>query len=86
MRGLERRLSRLEAARQAQKETLVSLETFNKMATVYEAECARIREKLLGDGPHVAVSPAPGVESEARAILREKLLRDDPPPAESARA
>jgi hypothetical protein len=51
-----------------------------------EAECRRIREKLLSDGPH---NPAPrqaGVESEARARLREKLLRDDPGPAESARA
>ena len=52
-----------------------------------EAECRRIREKLLSDGPHVPVDNRSGVDSEARAILRQKLLRpDDPSAAEPARA
>jgi hypothetical protein len=86
MRGLERRLARLESRREAQELALVSPETLEKMAAVIEAQRARIREKLLGDGPHVPALRQPGVESEARARLREKLLRDDPGPAESARA
>ena len=50
-----------------------------------EAERARVREKLMGDGPHDPVVHPPGVESEARAILRERLLPDDSRPADSAR-
>ena len=49
-----------------------------------EAECRRIREKLLSGGPHVPAGERPGVESDARRILREKLLRDDVPPAAEA--
>ena len=51
-----------------------------------EAERARVREKLFADGPLVPAATQPGVESEARAILREKLLRDDSSVAEAARA
>jgi len=52
-----------------------------------EAERARVREQLLGDGPHEPVEEHPEVESDARRILRQKLLRDDAPPtAEPARA
>ena len=46
-----------------------------------EAECARVREKLMSDGPHVPAATRAPVESEAARILRQKLLRDDPPPA-----
>lgn len=81
MRGLERRLARLEATRAAGDEALVAPETLQRMAAVSEAECARIREKLFADGPHVPAPIPPGVESEARARLREKLLRDDVPAA-----
>ena len=81
MKALARRLARLEAAREAREEALVAPETLERMAAVHDAECARIREKLLGDGPHVPVSIPPGVELEARARLREKLLRDDVPTA-----
>ena len=81
MRGLERRLARLETASRAAEEALVSPEAFEKMAAVQDAECARLREKLLGDGPFVPAPRKPGVESEARARLREKLLRDDTSPA-----
>ena len=76
MRGLERRLARLEAKSAAREAALVAPETL-RMAAVHDAVCARVREKLFGDGPH---DPAPiqnGVESNARRILREKLLRDD---------
>jgi hypothetical protein len=51
-----------------------------------DADRARVREKLMSDGPHVAADNRSRVDSEARAILRQKLLRDDSPPAESARA
>ena len=85
MRGLERRLARLETASRAAEEALVSPETLEKMAAIHDAECARLREKLLGDGPFVPAPRKPGVESEIRARLREKLLRDDSPPAETAR-
>ena len=85
MSGLERRLARLEAVTQARDEALVSPETLEKMAAIHDAECARLREKLLGDGPFVPAPRKPGVESEIRARLREKLLRDDSPPAETAR-
>jgi hypothetical protein len=76
----------LEAARQAQEEALVGPETLLKMAAVYDAECARVREKLMSDGPYEPAASRSGVESEVRAILRQKLLRDDPPQAERARA
>jgi hypothetical protein len=56
------------------------------MAAVYDAECARVREKLMSDGPYEPAASRSGVESEVRAILRQKLLRDDPPQAERARA
>ena len=46
-----------------------------------EAVRARVREKLLGNGPHVPTGDRPQVESEARRILREKLLRPDAPAA-----
>ena len=81
MRGLERRLARLETASRAAEEALVSPETLEKMAAIHDAECARLREKLLGDGPFVPAPREPGVESEIRARLREKLLRDDTSPA-----
>ena len=79
MRALARRLARLEATRQAQEEALVAPETLRRMAAVVEAECARVREKLLGDGPHAPAARRAGVESEALRRLCEKLLRDDPP-------
>ena len=85
MRAMERRLARLEATRAARDEALVAPETLMRMAEIV-AERARIREKLLGDGPVVPALDHGGVESEARRRLREKLLRDDPQPAESARA
>jgi hypothetical protein len=71
----------LEATRAARDEALVAPETLIRMAAVHDAECARIREKLMSDGPHVPVEPRPGVESDARRILRQKLLRDDSSPA-----
>jgi len=76
----------LETVSNARDEALVSPETFQKMADVIEAERARVREKLLSDGPHVPVAARPGVYSEARQRLRDKLLRDDPSPPKSARA
>ena len=85
MKALERRLARLEVRSHAREEALVSPETLQRMASIAEAECARVRETLFADGPHVAAPIQPGVESEARARLCEKLLRDDSPPAESAR-
>ena len=51
-----------------------------------EAERARVREKAMSDGPRVPAGNRSLVDSEARAILRQKLLRDDPPTVESARA
>ena len=81
MRTLARRVARLEAASRAAEELLVSPEALEKMAAVHDAECARLREKLLGDGPFVPAPRQPGVESEVRARLREKLLRDDTSPA-----
>ena len=48
-----------------------------------EAERARVREKLMGDGALVPAATQPGIESEARAILRAKLLRDDVSPVAS---
>ena len=86
MRAMERRLARLESVSHAQEAALVTPEALEKMAAVDEAECARLREKLLSDGPFVAAPRKPGVESEVRARLREKLLRDDSSSAESARA
>jgi hypothetical protein len=87
LRGIERRLTRLEAASHPREEALVSPETLRKMAAVHDAECARIREKLFADGPHVPIVDRPGVESEARRRLREKLLGPDvAPAAERARA
>lgn len=84
MRALDRRLARLETMSQ-HVEGLVDPETLQRMAQI-EAERARIREKLLSDGPHEpAVDRAHG-DSDARRSLRDKLLRDDAPPAESARA
>ena len=81
MKALERRLSRLEVVSRTREEALVGPETLRQMAAVHDAECARIREKLLSDGPHVPADSRPGVDSEARAILRQKLLRDDALPA-----
>ena len=46
-----------------------------------EAERARVRAKLLGDGPRVLAANRVSVDSDAARILRQKLLRDDPPPA-----
>jgi hypothetical protein len=86
VRALERRLARIEAARRTEDDALVRPETLQRMAAANEAECARIREKLLGGGPCVPVAGGSGVESEAHAILREKLLRDDPQIVEPARA
>ena len=86
MRGLHRRVARLESVTTTHEAALVSPEALEKMASSYEAECARIREKLLGDGPLVPVPDRSGVDSEIRRRLREKLLRDDPPPAETAPA
>ena len=86
MRALERRLARLEVAREAREEALVGPDTLQRMAAIYDAERARNREKLMSDSPYVPAPAEPGVESEARRRLREKLLRDDPSPAESARA
>ena len=107
MRGLDRRLARLESMREYFDE-LVDPDQLRRMAAIVlanprdqklraeaerifvepqadtEAERARVREKLMGDGPHVPVEDRSPVESEARQILREKLLRDDSPPAESA--
>ena len=51
-----------------------------------EAERARVRQKLLGDGPLVPAGNHAPVDSEAARILREKLLRDDLLSAEPARA
>ena len=81
MRALERRLTRLEVVSRTREEALVSPETLQKMAAEYDAACARVREKLLGDGPHVPAANRPPVDSEAARILRQKLLRDDPPPS-----
>ena len=81
MRALSRRIARLEVVSHAREEALVSPETLQRMVSIAEAERARIREKLLGDGTHVPAPIQPGVESEARARLREKLLRDDSPGA-----
>ena len=77
MKGLERRIARLEATRAAGDEALVAPETLMRMAAVHDAECARIREKLLRDGPFVPAVDYGGVESDARRVLREKLMRDD---------
>jgi hypothetical protein len=52
MKALARRLARLEAARRTEEEALVTPETLQRMAAEHNAECARIREKLLGEGPH----------------------------------
>ena len=79
MRGLERRLARLESLRESLDE-LVSDDTLQRMADI-AADCARVREKLLGDGPHIPAVDYGGVESDARRRLREKLLRDDVPAA-----
>ena len=49
-----------------------------------EAACAHVREKLLGDGPHVSSDDRSTDDSAARRILRDRLLRDDSPSAESA--
>ena len=51
-----------------------------------EAERARVREKLMSEGPHEPAPRQPGVESEAMARLREKLLRDVPAITQPARA
>ena len=77
MRALARRLARLESVSHALQDALVSPETLQRMAAVSEAECARIREKLQGDGALVPAVDHGGVESDARRVLREKLLRDD---------
>jgi hypothetical protein len=76
VRALERRLTRLEVVSRTREEALVSPESLQKMA----AECARVREKLLGGGPHVPAANRAPVDSEAARILRQKLLRDDLPP------
>ena len=81
MRALGRRIARMEAVSRAAEELLVSPEALEKMAAVVEAERARVREKLPSDGPHVPAPRPPGMESEVRARLREKLLRDDTSPA-----
>jgi hypothetical protein len=81
VRGLERRLARLEGVSHAREEALVSPETLRTMAAIHDAECARVREKLMSDGPHVPVEHHSPVESEARQILREKLLGPDVAPA-----
>jgi hypothetical protein len=48
-----------------------------------EPECARAREKLLGDGPYVRATD--GVtDSEARRRLSAKLLGPDVPPVTRA--
>ncbi len=78
MRAMTRRLARLEVASREQEELLVSPETLQRMAEIYEDSCARAREKLLGGGPHIPVVHRDEVDSPARRILREKLLRDDP--------
>jgi uncharacterized coiled-coil protein SlyX len=44
---MERRLARLESVSHAQEAALVTPEALEKMAAVDEAECARLREKLL---------------------------------------
>ena len=85
MKALERRLARLEVRSHAREEALVSPETLQRMVSIAEAECARVREKLMSDGPHIPVEARPCVKSEARRRLQEKLLGDDPPPADSAR-
>ena len=41
-----------------------------------EAECRRVREKLMSDGPREAAAEHSGVECDARRVLRQKLLRD----------
>ena len=84
MRALGRRLARLEAMSE-HVDGLVDPDTLQRMADI-ESECRRAREKLLGDGPHDPAVDRSPVDSEARRILCDKLLRDDPPPAESARA
>lgn len=105
MRGLERRLSRLEAMKEYLDE-LVDPDQLRRMAAVVlndpldtklraaaerivvmpqgniEAERARVREKLMGDGPQFPASDHPPVDTDARRILRRKLLRDDVAPAE----
>jgi len=86
VRAMERRLARLEVARAARDEALVGPDVLLRMAAVTDAECARIREELLGDGPFIPAVDHGGVESDARRMLREKLLRDDPAAPESARA
>jgi hypothetical protein len=54
------------------------------MAAVHDAECARIREKLFADGPHVPLGDRGRIDSDAHRRLREKLLRDDALPATEA--
>ena len=80
MRAWDRRLAKLEAVSHAVTHPLVSPETLERMA----AEYARIREKLLGDGPSVPAADRSMVDSPARAILRRKLLRDDSGPGRPA--
>jgi hypothetical protein len=79
MKALARRIVRLEAVSQAVEDALVRPEALRKMAAIIEADCARAREKLLGDGPHEPAPRQPGIESEAMRILRAKLLREDAP-------
>jgi hypothetical protein len=86
VKALARRLARLESVSHALEDALVSPETLQRMAAVSEAECARIREKLLGNGPLVPAVGHRGIESDSRRMLREKLLRDDSATADSARA
>jgi hypothetical protein len=87
MKALERRVSRLEVVSRAREEALVSPETLLKMAAVNDAESARVREKLLADGPHVPAGDRAAVDSEAHRILRQKLLGSEGSlGAESARA
>jgi hypothetical protein len=69
VRGLDRRLARLEAKRAAGDKALVAPETLMRMAAVYEAECARVRERLLGDGPHV---PVPAMSDAGNGALPDE--------------
>jgi hypothetical protein len=84
VKALARRLSRLEAVSHAREDALVTPKTLRRMAAVHDAECARIREKLMGEGPHEPAVDRSPVGSEARRILYDKLLRDDAPPATEA--